>query len=392
MILFQSLFAPLIVLATSPTFAQDRQPESVIKPLPMTHLSTNPYPEEVADETAYTRWLSHRSAGLRRAAEQAVDPRERVELSLAALNWALAAECEPPMSRMLQGISLDSDGAFLEQLTQRCLGELEALRGDVKRYVQDPDHDAEAAGQFRASMDTLECFARVLHACAAPDQSNGATEVYSQAARSLSAYIEDERSDVAAAALLWQAVLYGRGGRIDRALRLLPLVSEPLRRDTMRYDFFARLLRCQDLTQRGSYAAAWNLLLTLEERARDEFGTAATQAEAARSAILAKLAICDLWPEGAPQVERQETKSWCDSIVARLTSEYFGAGENGGLLRLATAAPIIVNIPDPDDLPPTPSQATPQQTDAQEPITEEEPTSPTRIPETESPEADAPPE
>ena len=314
---------------------------------PFAHLTSRPYPEDVADETAYAHWLSQRAQRIRDAAGRTDDPRESIQLTLAALNWVLAAECEPPMSRLLHGINGDSDLLLVGRLAHQCLTDLETLRNELKEYARNPEHDAEAAAGFQASIDTLDCFAQALNACVAPDGDDGADVLYRQAASALSAYLEDERPNVAAAALLFKAVLYGRAGRIDRAMRLLAAATEPLRSDTVHYDFFARLLRCEYLTRRGGYATAWTLLLSIEERSEDWFGTVRTRTEAARAAILARLRICNVWPPAVPEVEREETTSWCDSITKRLYAEYFGDEGNGAVIRLTTAAPVIVDIPDP---------------------------------------------
>lgn len=314
---------------------------------PAVRLSPAPYPDSVSDETEYARWLFRRSNDLLRAAEDADDPRARVELGVAGVNWMLAAECEPPMSRWLHDIGLASDETFVLELTQRSLMALAAAREDLDRYAALDEAEPELVEDSRSHLDLLETFARALNARMLPAGVDN-NEKRRQAASALSTYVEDDRSKVAAAALLWQVALYRHGDRIDRALRLLPLAVDRPQRDTLNYDFFLRLMRCEYLRRRDSNATAWGLLLLLEERSREWFPTGRQREEAARATVLAKLAVCDAWSRSGDDDERERTGSWCREHTTRLRDDYFRSDTDPTVLRLATAVPFLVDIPELD--------------------------------------------
>ncbi len=310
-------------------------------------LTSAPYPEGVADEADYVAWIAERTAALREAAQRTEDPLGAVSAWLALVNWRLAAECEPPLSRMLQGLALPEDSRRVIALTDECVRTLDLAR----TRLEETDEDAEAAAQdtadLEASIDILQTFAEAFHAFALPADDDKAADAGRQAARSLSLYLEDQRPKVARAALLWQAVLYGRSDRPDRAIRLLPLVTEAPRREALRYDFFTRLLRCRLLVHRRSFAAAWTLALHLESRSYDWFGEHALRTAASRSMQLVKLRICEEWPDAVARDERAGTAEWCASIASRLRDEHL---DNGGVMRLESAAPFVVDIRDPAEL------------------------------------------
>lgn len=308
------------------------------------HLSAAPYPETVTRESEYAQWLENRTRLLLDAAGGDAPLQKRIELRLAAVNWMLATQSEPPMSRLLQQISVPSDGPFMASLMQRALTETAIARTDLKRLDESPDRDDELIAQFTDAIDTLECFGQALRICAA--QGAGPDEARRIAA-DLSFYLEDDRPEVAAAALVWQAALYKKSDRLDRAMRSLPLALTPTHAETIGYDFFARMLRCRYLADRGAFATAWSLMLLLEERSRDWFTTQSRRNEATNSAVLAKLTLCDAWIEASQGPARERTQDWCRANGTRLREEYFSSRTDGALLRLTTAAPIIVDIPDP---------------------------------------------
>jgi hypothetical protein len=248
---------------------------------------------------------------------------------------------------MLQGLALPEDSRRVLALADECVRELDLARTRIEETDEDAEAAAPDAAALAASIDILQAFAEAFHAFALPADDDKAAEAGRQAARALSLYLEDERPKVARAALLWQAVLYGRSDRPNRAIRLLPLVTEEPRREALRYDFFTRLLRCRLLVHRRSFAAAWTLALHLESRSYDWFGEHALRTAASRSVQLVKLRICEEWPDAVAQDERQGTVEWCEAITSRLHNEHF---DDGGVMRLESAAPIVADIPDPTEL------------------------------------------
>lgn len=307
------------------------------------HLSAAPYPESVTREIEYAKWLEDKTRRLLAAAGRGAPLRERIELRLAAVNWMLATQSEPPMSRLLQQLTAPGDRVFMAGLMQRALTETAIARTDLERLDESPDRDVELISLLGDSIDTLECFGQALRVCAA--RGANADEARRIAAE-LSFYLEDDRPEVAASALIWQAVLYEKSDRMDRALRSLPLALTPTHADTIEYDFLARMLRCRYLAKRGSFATAWSLILLLEERSRDWFSVQSRRNEATNSAVLAKLALCDAWIEASDGSARERTRDWCRINDARLRKEYLSSRADGAMLRLATAAPIVVDIPE----------------------------------------------
>ncbi len=314
------------------------------------HLAISPYPDGVTNEDEYAQWLARESTRLEEAAAaESEDPRKRIELKLIAVNSVLATQCEPAMSRFINGIDREDDRRLVARLTQQSAAKIESLRKAILAYEDLDDHDAEAVEQFNTSIDTLSAFSDALNAIVSPSDGSESVAPRRQAAIKLAEYLEDERPTVAITAMLWQSVLYGREGRIDRAMRSLPKVTESLHQAAIAFDFFARLLRCRFVKNRGAHATAWALLLTLEERARDWFPSGRERDEAVRSAVLEKISICDSWPGAANENERNKIQSWCNATTAELRSEYFGDVEQPTLLRLPWAAPIVVDMVDPEE-------------------------------------------
>ncbi len=311
---------------------------------PVVQLSTALLPEGVGDEQAYAKWLADQTAELLDAAEQTENLRDRIEFRVAAANWILARECEPFMSRWLNGIEREASAAQIVSSTQRAIGQLSIARADWHRYSELDDHDSETAVGFDSSIETLEAFAEALHACVLPPFGDG--DVARSAARKLSEHLEDDRPAVAAAAVLWQGVLYGNADRVDRALRLLPPAATPPASETLQYAFFAKLLRCKHLARNGSYAAAWRLLLAIEERSQEWFVTLRRRAEAGRAAMLVKFDICEAWSTAGDDAKNEATRAWCDETLSRIREEHFPAAGDLNVARLATAAPMIVPLPD----------------------------------------------
>ncbi len=307
-------------------------------------LSNDSYPPGVDDESEYADWLAEQAESMRRVAEESESRETIFTQKLAVVNWVLSRQCEPALSRLLQGIELPGDATRVAELAERCSVDLKALRPLLDDLSADDLADSSQVHEWEDSLDVLESFAIAFAAYC--DSSPGANDLLSEAAMALSINLEDERAEVAAAALLWQAALYGRNGDEERLSRLLPLVTVSPRPESLVFDFFVRYLRCDGLRRRGAYSTAWTLLLVLEEKSRDWFGLTERRDEAGRSAVLLKLHICHDWPGAAPESQRDSVRGWCDQNGRRLSDEYFGH-DGGNVLRLTTAIPIIALPPEP---------------------------------------------
>lgn len=304
----------------------------------------------VEGESSYREYLADAAHALRfrlRRIEQASDSplAERIELRLAAANWTLAKQCEPPLSRRLLGMGDPSDSGDVGRWITEALNDLQAARRDLSAFEETEGYDEDRAAQFSDSIELLTAFAGALGACMSDAEDEESLAKYGEAARVLSEYLEDDRPQVVAAATLFQGMLYGKTNRVDRALRLLPQPGKPPRREALRYDFFARLLRCKYIAEQGGYAAAWGLLLSLEEPVEDWFITATGRTEARRAAMLVKFDICRDWSEVGEASSRQATRAWCDKALERIRAEYFPAEGDHALMRLITAVPMIARPP-----------------------------------------------
>lgn len=296
-------------------------------------LSTAAFPKDTDSEESYARWLDQRTEAIHHAARSAKSEPEADRYRLAAANWILSNACEPLLSRWLQGLDAPSDRSRLEELSAKVLEILKTLRGRSAPELVESDR--------AAALDFLECYTYTFRACWAveevdPDQAD-------QARRRLSIYLEDNRPDVAASATLWQAALYWRQEKPERALELLPLAVEPLGKNTANFDFFARLLRCRVLAERRSFAAAWSLLTMIEEVNPSAFPTPLARQEALRTIAFAKGKLCERWVAEVDDRQRDALRSWCDEIARDLQKEHF-SGDAQLLLRLTMAVPLVVDM------------------------------------------------
>lgn len=305
-------------------------------------LSPSHYPSEIGDEAAYRRWAREQRAELLAKAKRAGDPILAAQFRLAAANHILAREVEPFISRWLLDISKpdDVDGirTGLAEAREQLKLAAEALAGEP---AGDAGHDAPA----RSTLETLEALAGALEAISAED-SDATASARQAAATALAVLLEDDRKDVAAAALLWQAVLYRQTGQTERAFQLLPTATERLSRDGRRHQFHTRLLRCRMLADRGSYAAAGSLLLRIEENTADWFTEEAEQDAAANTAILMRLQVVEKWRSLLDPAAESSEIAWCDRTSARLRAALAEQRNPVPLLGLDLAIPILAKPPE----------------------------------------------
>ncbi len=311
---------------------------------PTVQLSGDVYAESVSDEQAHLESIVARTQQLIDAADDTESARERIEYRLAAANLMLARECEADVTRLLYGIGDSACSKRVLDTTRRALEQVFGARAAWERYLEVPDYDGEVAFSFDLNIETLESFAVAMQACVDPSADESAVESYAAAARKLSMYLEDERADVASASRLWQGWVLGKIGRTEWAIRILPRASDPPHANGVRYDFFAKLLRCRYLAKRGAHAIAWRFLLTLEERSRDWFDSMRKGAEAGRGAMLIKFEICDAWSAEAGDA----TRAWCDETLQNAIDLHFPDDMEPRVARIESAIPLIVPIPDTD--------------------------------------------
>ncbi len=302
---------------------------------PMLQLSERVYPEGVDSEAAYRAWLADRRGETLGLAEGAgSDPCRLASVHLTVANWILAHEMEPFASAYLQGVTMppDADAAGLLDGVDRHLAKAaDALDGC--------EADDDVLMTLEDGQEALGAFAMALRALLVVDAD---AETLREAALSLSLHRESSIEGVASAAKLLQACLFARSERRDLAMRVLPLVGEPMAKEASNHEYFSRLLRCRQVLDRGGYAATWSLLLLCEEAAADHFDDLAEQAEAERSAAVLKFDVCRAWIGSAEGEARERTLAWCDSAISRVSRDVFGGDTANRVLRLPHVMPMIV--------------------------------------------------
>lgn len=320
------------------------------------------------------------AAGLIRYADEAREAEEaggspgsleEFDRRLLAANWIMARRLEPMASRILLGLPEEGDAAEAAQIVATAQAQLQrAAQLWAEHSVENgPDSEDEQRRQRREHLEALRAFGRAFAALwpSAPVEEERHEEVLREAASGLSIVLDAERSDVAAAATLWQAYLYARGGRQERALDLLPLALKPLKYGD-RSGYYARLLRCRLLVEQGGGASAALALLTrIEESCGEWFDAKTAQDQARGTARLLRRQTAAGWAETLQKENKPQLAAWCHGLVDRLDQ-----GRNGhtpdALLRLEYAIPALVNL---DQL----ARALTELGDSQRPATEPEETS-----------------
>lgn len=334
-------------------------------------LSRSMYPEGVVDEVGYVQSVRRQRECYASLALKSSNPAEVVEYELAAANLILARELETFASRRLLGLSRPQDEAAVRAALAAARERLDAAAEMLERprdvgaaartngvaasergprsepYDEEREHS-------RTLLEALQSFTTALEAVWSPDQGEEALRARRAGVAALAVLLEHERKDVASAALLWQAEVYRQMRLPDKAVELLPLATERIEREARRYQLFCRLLRCRLLADRGGYAAACALLLQIEERVLEWFGTDAARVEATNAAMLTRLQILEQWRESLdPATEAREIE-WCVQAAQRIHNALTAKGNALRLLRLEETIPILMQLPElPDTVPPT---------------------------------------
>ncbi|MHC4611894.1 MAG: hypothetical protein ACYS7M_16285 [Planctomycetota bacterium] len=352
---------PTSVPADRPGAASQPAPDAVFE------LSIAAYPPDVADERQYAHHIGQQLEALLTCAQQATDTARKVEYSLAAANWILAWQAEPQVSRLLLGIEQPSDLASVDRAVAEARRHLDAagklLADTAASGTASIEENAEKADSVderktppsdqRGPLDKLEtigddlaAFADALTLAWAQGAGQDDTQRVRAAASSLAVLLEDARPGVASAAMLYQALLYGRVGRMDRAMQVLDLALQPIPQAGDSFAFFSKLLRCRYLARQGGYAVAWSLLLRLEERCHDWFDSPQASEEAVRAVALVRLQVNESWRESLAASGDEERVAWCTRAEARIRETSLLADESPKVMRLGVAVPMLVDVAD----------------------------------------------
>lgn len=309
------------------------------------------------DDAAYLRSIAARLTELEIQARQAGDSMKQAESLLAAANLILARQLEPTCTRRLLHVdgNMDERGEpDLCSALDRADALIERAGAALKELQVREDQPVDRLQQITHRLQTLGAFATGLRAFLFPDKGPQAARDARRAASGLAPLREDTYQPVAAAASLWQACLRSLESDQEPALAALALaLSDPVP-ESMPYAFFARLLRCRLLADRGHPAAALALLMQVEERCGEWLTTDKEREDAVRAAQLTGIQITADWHRRLNGSEAAPERKWCTERIQTLIGGSFGEGGNT-VLRLTPAIPIIASPPDKDGASPDPT-------------------------------------
>ena len=300
------------------------------------------------DDAAYLRSIAARVTELEAYARRADSPIKQAESLLAAANLILARQLEPTCTRRLLYIDGDVDErgpANLRNALDRADALTEQAGAALKGLQVREDQAADRLGQITHRLQTLGAFAAALRAFLCPDKGPQAARDARRAASGLAPLREDKYQPVAAAASLWQACLRSLESDRGPALAALDLaLSDPVP-ESMPYAFFARLLRCRLLAERGHPAVALALLMQVEERCGEWLTTDNERLDAMRAAQLARIQLTADWYRSLDRSKAAAERKWCREHIQTVIGDGFGDDGNT-VLRLTPAIPIIASVPD----------------------------------------------
>jgi hypothetical protein len=339
-------------------------------------LSAAGYPDGVTDEAQYGDYVGERTEALIDAARQASDGPTTIERHLAVANWILARQIEPQITRLLLGIDEPADKRALaasvaqaqEWLTTagELLTDLPADTaatqptsddGQVGRVNRPDTSSSVMSGLWTRPTELnglhadLSAFAEAMGAVTMDTAADEAPQRIRRSASRLGVLLEDTRPGVSAAAALYQAMLFARIDRMDRAMTRLDLVLLPPQPDAVAPCFFGRLLRCRFLARQGAYAVAWSLLLRLEERCQEWFDTPQAKLEATNSVAIVRLEVARAWNEAMTDAGADDRSAWCQAAERRVRESLFASEEAPRIMRMEQAIPVLTDLIDADGAP-----------------------------------------
>lgn len=299
--------------------------------------------------------------GIQQQLEDTTNADERILLSIAFANWDLAETCAPGVMRWIMGYRHRED---LEQLGRVSASALERL-DEAEKQLEELGESSERSVQkqrtrWGENIKVLRLFAEAGEALSRAVPKDAGQLKDSQgacrdAALNLAELREAEDADTAAAAKLWQGLLFEAGGRPERALSTLDLaLAAP---NQLPYDFFQRLLRCEMLQARGSFALADGLVLRMGEQIKPWFGSSGTDADEARATLAAQrvIGLC-FWADDLKQVDpavAEQLSARADELIKK----HFKPAK-AEIYRMGRTIPIFVEIPAPAEKSPTSQSAT----------------------------------
>ncbi|MFQ5490731.1 MAG: hypothetical protein ACE5GE_08430 [Phycisphaerae bacterium] len=316
-------------------------------------LSGEVYAEGVSDEAGHLAYVDGRIEALLSAGERAASDLQKVNYQLAAANWMLSRQIEPRVSRLLLGIEASGDRAGLMSGLEQARFRLDACRTALEAIPPADESEEEEGGEgadpqaltiaaLERSVESLSAYAAAIGAIWRPDEADGESKAIRRTASALGVFLEDDRPEVAQLASLYRALLYGRMGRLERALSALEPALAPLPAESRAAALYNRVLRCQLLAQEGGFVVAWSLLLRLEERVTEWFSVPRQVQSATRAVGLARLEIARQWEASLRAQGAKEEADWCRQSADALEAALQEGGGRLEVLRLGLAVPMMV--------------------------------------------------
>lgn len=299
--------------------------------------------EGYESDAAYLRAMAERSNDLARKAGAEREETTQVDLWLAAANHLLAFEIEPACTRRFHHLDPPDTPVSAEvaaaltrarEWLQKANEMLETLR---TREEIDAQWLASAARRHRA----LTAFAQGLSEYLDPSPGGEGTSAAREAASAVAVLLEDDQEGVAAAAALWHAALRARGPDSAAALSVLPVTAADLPKNALPHAFFARLLRCELLSQGGGHGVALALLSKMEEPAARWFGQGSDRDAAMRALAWTKLRILKSWHDELIKSESNGAEAaWCAERMRAIIVDRFPE-DRRTVLRVSPVIPVI---------------------------------------------------
>ncbi len=300
------------------------------KPMPPPPLAAEAYPGGVTTEQGYVDWLTAQHHTFEREIESASSTtvaRHRAHLG----NWTLAVRCEPHLTRLLLGIAEVPDIAALDALSEGALRHLKAAR---EQWPEDHCEQLE-------DLDLITDFGRAVSLFAHSKQGRPDQKLTEKVANELAIWMDDDRREIADAAVLWHCALHYEIGNTERALKTLPLPLTPINGSTT--ELYLRVLRCSILSDSGSPSLALALILKMEERLEHWIPDESSRQAALCTLTWYRFQIAKSHQPGGDGLYKDIFEDWLER--ARGTLEDSDAPCR--LIRLTGAVPLLLAKPEP---------------------------------------------
>jgi len=235
------------------------------------------------------------------------------------------------LTRLLLGIAEAPDIAALDALSEGALRHLKAAR---EQWPEDHCEQLE-------DLDLITDFGRAVSLFAHSKQGRPDQKLTEKVANELAIWMDDDRREIADAAVLWHCALHYEIGNTERALKTLPLPLTPINGSTT--ELYLRVLRCSILSDSGSPSLALALILKMEERLEHWIPDESSRQAALCTLTWFRFRIAKSLQPGGDGLYKDIFEDWLER--ARGTLEDSDAPCR--LIRLTGAVPLLLAKPEP---------------------------------------------